>query len=227
MNSTTVLIGTWVLAAAVVGAYIWFVLWRVRADKRKKAAALDDTARMNAAIAATTARLASMEPSADSPLIEPAVQAALAEERAEERAEPRVAAGPATAAAAAAAPTGAAFVGTAPPRSPTVAGALAGINLPNDLTPLTMVADRPGVGDRVVFFTKTAPAETVGTAFGDELERLGYTVAPLDTQTVAATRGDQRLILVIHPDGAAAKIGDVKAFASVPDLSVVVEVWIP
>jgi len=52
-------------------------------------------------------------------------------------------------------------------------------------------------------------------------------VKPLDSQTVAATRGEQRLILQIHPDGAQAKIGDEKAFATVPDLSVVVEVWIP
>lgn len=108
----------------------------------------------------------------------------------------------------------------------TVADALRGIKLPSDLAPLTTMAPRGGVGDRVAFWT-TVPAEIVGPAFGDELERLGYTVSSLDEHTLAAQRDDTRLIAIIHPDAPRATVGDQVAFESVPELSVVIEVWIP
>jgi hypothetical protein len=204
-----VLFLTWGLAVAVVGLYVWFVVWRLRVDKRKKAATVDDAERMSA----TIARLAAAEPAARP---EPAVRSE-SSAPADSQLEPVATPAPSTAAVAA----------PPPEKVTTVAAALSGISLPHDLTPLTMVADRPGVGDRVVFSTRSAPPEAVGSALSDELERLGYTVRPLDEQTIAASRGEQRLILVIHPEGAHAKIGDQKAFPAVPDLSVVVEVWIP
>ena len=49
----------------------------------------------------------------------------------------------------------------------------------------------------------------------------------LDERTLAAQRDDDRLIVMIHPDGATAIIGDQMAFSSVPELSVVIEVWVP
>jgi hypothetical protein len=109
----------------------------------------------------------------------------------------------------------------------TVASLLVGIALPRDLAPLTTLSPRPAVGDRVAFWTDRCPAEVVGPEFANELERLGYTVVPLDERSLSAQRDHDRLLVVIHPDGARAIIGDQLAFSTVPDLSVVIEVWIP
>jgi hypothetical protein len=104
---------------------------------------------------------------------------------------------------------------------------LSGISLPNDLVPLTTLSARPGVGDRVAFWTDRAPVEIVGPAFASELERLGYTTVPLDERSLSAQREHERLLVMIHPDGATAIIGGQLAFASVPEMSVVIEVWVP
>jgi hypothetical protein len=114
---------------------------------------------------------------------------------------------------------------TTPASATTVAEALAGIHLPNGLAPLTTMAERGGVGDRVAFWTDV-PAEVVGPAFGDELERLGYATTSLDQDTLAAQRGGTNLVAVIHPDGPKATIGTQPAFASVPELSTVIEIWL-
>ena len=108
----------------------------------------------------------------------------------------------------------------------TVAEALSGISLPSDLAPLVSMAERGGVGDRVAFWT-TVPGEVVGPAFGVELERLGYTVSSLDEHTLAAQRDGARLITIVHPDAHKATIGGQPAFPTVPELSTVIEVWIP
>ena len=117
-------------------------------------------------------------------------------------------------------------VPSAAPATATVADALRGIELPNGLAPLTTMAPRAGAADRVAFWTDV-PAEIVGPAFGDELERLGYTVSSLDDHTLAAQREDGRLLAIIHPDGHHATIGETQAFESVPELATVIEVWIP
>ena len=108
----------------------------------------------------------------------------------------------------------------------TIADALRGIELPNGLAPLTTMAPRAGTADRVAFWTDV-PAEIVGPAFGDELERLGYTITSLDEHTLAAQRANDRLVAIIHPDGRHATIGEAPAFESVPELATVIEVWIP
>jgi hypothetical protein len=198
MSSSTVLVVTWVMAGLVVGLYIWFVVWRVRVDRRKKAGDVDTAARMTSAIDRA---------------------ARVAAEVADERREP-------VATATAAPLTTAPSIVTAPPAA-TLASVLTGITLPNDLVPLSTLIERQGVGDRVAFWTKEAPAEIVGPAFADELERLGFTVTSLDAQTLAAHRGEDRLVVVIHPDGPAATIADRLAFTTVPEMSVVVEVWLP
>jgi hypothetical protein len=107
----------------------------------------------------------------------------------------------------------------------TVTDLLAGIKLPNDLAPITMMAPRPDVGDRIAFVTEGVPGATVGAAFGAELERLGYTLTPLNPTLIAADRGTDQLRCMIHLDAAAAEIGKAKAFPAVPVGAVVIEVW--
>ena len=79
----------------------------------------------------------------------------------------------------------------------------------------------------MVFWTDRAPVEIVGPAFADELERLGYGVVTLDERTLSAHRDDDRLMVMVHPDGNRAIIGDQLAFSTVPERSVVIEVWVP
>ena len=191
-----VVLAIWALAGLVVALYVLFVVWRLRVERRKNAMQQDSTSSLSSTLARAAASALPAEPSA-----------------------PRVDTPVATPA-----PPGATATTGAPPA--TVAEALAGISLPNDLAPLTSMAPRGGTGDRVAFWT-AVPVEVVGPAFGDELERLGYTISPLDADTLAAQRGAARLIAIIHPDGPRATIGGQRAFETVPELSTVIEVWIP
>ena|GEM_PF-3984033 len=213
MNPQTVLVVTWVLVGLVVAGYIWFVVWRFRVDRRKKAAAeavesplRQQLATFGSAPAPSAAPVAPVDPVAPAAPVDPA---------------PAEAAAPAAPAAVAPAPAPPPGDGVA-----TVAAALSGITLPHDLVPLTTMAPRPNVGDRVAFWTGAAPAEVVGPAFADELERLGYTVTPVDLTTLAAVRDDTRLMVVLHPDGPAALLGEGRAFPTVPERAVVVETWL-
>jgi hypothetical protein len=192
MDPKVVLLITWTLAAIVVGAYIWFVVWRFRVDRRKKAAQDVEATAMSERIERTVQRMTASAPPAPSPTDSPPTS-----------------------------PT------TFPVEERTVAASVAGISLPNDLAPLTELAPRSGAGDRVAFWTDRAPAEIVGPAFADELERLGYTVSSLDERMLSAVRGDDRLSVAIHPDGRDATIAGQTAFTSVPENSVVIEVWVP
>lgn len=88
------------------------------------------------------------------------------------------------------------------PRSAPAAGiadALVGIRMPCDLVPLVM--DRLS-SRRVTLSTTGHPAEVVGTALADELERLGYSLRPLSDRELIATRGVTELRLSINPPGA-------------------------
>jgi len=198
VSAQSVLVITWVLVGLVVAGYIWFVVWRVRAERRKKAA---EAATQEPVIAALRATATDARPSGaamdPSPMPLPPV----------------------------APPSGpAAETGT--PADQTVVAALSGIRLPGDLVPLTTMAPRFGVGDRIGFWTNRTPAEIVGPAFAAELERLGYEVSPIDATSLAAHRADTRLVVVTHPDGLLATIDDKPAFPSVPERSVVVETWL-
>jgi hypothetical protein len=207
MDPKIVLLLTWVLAGLVVAAYIWFVVWRFRVERRKKAAEAVSDAAMSEAIAKTaqqaapanapTARSSSTAPSSPPPSV----------------GAPTVSSGT--------------VAPVVPVTEATVAGHLAGIALPHDLVPLTTILTRPAVGDRVAFWTDRAPVEIVGPAFAEELERLGFTVTAIDERTLSVHRGDDRLLVMIHPDGSKAVIGDQLAFSTVPEHSVVVEVWVP
>ncbi len=76
-----------------------------------------------------------------------------------------------------------------------VAEALVGIRMPCDLVPL--VVDRLSTG-RIALSTTGYPAEVVGTALADELERLGYVLRPLTDVDLIATRGATELHLRIE-----------------------------
>jgi hypothetical protein len=194
-----VLLITWVLVGLVVGAYIWFVVWRFKAEKRKKAAEAAAEEPMKAALRSTSTSV---------PAEPPAVHVASA---------PMAQVDPI--------PSPAPVERPAPP-SGSVVAALSGIELPADLVPLTTMAPRAGVGDRVAFWTNSVPPEIVGPAFAEELRRLGYEVTPLDASSLAARRDDTRLVVVTHPDSLLATIGDQPAFPSLPEHSVVVETWL-
>ena len=102
-----------------------------------------------------------------------------------------------------------------PPGRTPVASALAGISLPCELAPLTGAGELPDP-HRVVFFTDRAPAETVGAALGDELERLGFTLRSVSDTEVVATRGGTELSVRVHPG--------TEGFPTAPPGSVVVVV---
>ncbi|HEV3227213.1 MAG TPA: hypothetical protein VGZ52_10270 [Acidimicrobiales bacterium] len=201
MNATAVQVLTFAAVAVTIGLYVLFVVWRYRVDRRKKAAQNQVDASMSSAIARAAAI-------AGEPRSEPDI-VALADRPTSDVAP--------NAPAPAAVPVASAR---------TLADVLAGIKLPNELAPLTSIAPRLGVGDRVAFWTDTAPAEAVGTAFADELERLGYAVTPLNECSLAARRDDVTLSVMIHPEGRSAVIGNQTAFASVPEQAVVIEVWV-
>ncbi|HEY2812133.1 MAG TPA: hypothetical protein VGJ03_01585 [Acidimicrobiales bacterium] len=216
MSESSILVVTYVLVGLVVAAYIWFVVWRVRAERRKKAADEAAQAPMRAALATAFDLLPTGEDAvADSaPVAAPVAAGISARQASNPQPQPHQEV------------EGRAPVdGDAP--AATVAACLSGVQLPCDLTPLTTMASRPNVGDRVAFWTNTTPAEVVGPAFADELERLGYSVTSLDLSTLAAQRDEARLIVVLHPDGLLAVIGDKPAFPSIPERSVVIETWVP
>jgi hypothetical protein len=219
MDPKVVLILTWLIAGLVVAAYIWFVAWRYRAERRKKEAQAATDSAMSDKIARTAQQVQRGERSQpagsapDATEIEPAVAAAMA--AAEPRATVAGAPAPATAS-----------PGTRMSEA-TVASLVSGIALPHDLVPLSTIGPRTAAGDRVAFWTDRAPAEVVGPAFADELERLGYTVRALDEQSLSAERGSDRLNVMVHPDGERATIGGELAFTTVPERSVVIEVWVP
>lgn len=202
MDPKVVLIFTWLVAGLVIALYIWFVVWRYRAERRKKAEIAAGESAMSDAIAKTAA-----QPTASGARIGPSATESHAE-TAGVLADPLSVIG-------------------APVAEATVAGLLSGIALPNDLVPLSTIGPRAAVGDRVAFWTNRAPAEIVGPAFADELERLGYTVQSLDEQSLSAERGNDRLLVVVHPDGERAIVSGELAFTTVPELSVVIEVWVP
>lgn len=226
MDPQVVLVLTWVVAGLVVAAYVWFMVWRVRVDRRKKQAkAIEDSA-MSDTIAKTVERLERLERGAAVTEPPPPLPT---RRRPSSASTDTLSAAPTPASAPSAAPAATGATPAAHPGSAgaTVADRLAGISLPHDLVPLTTMAARSATGDRVAFWTDRAPVEVVGPAFADELERLSYDITTLDAQSLAAKRGTDHLMVVIHPDGPAAIVEGRVAFSSVPERAVVIEVWVP
>jgi hypothetical protein len=92
------------------------------------------------------------------------------------------------------------------PRMVTLADALQGIRMPEDLLPL-VEPDEPGLidGRRARFGATGTNVPTVAVALGEELRRLGYTVDGLETISSAragltATRDDVAVAAVVDLD---------------------------
>ncbi len=84
------------------------------------------------------------------------------------------------------------------PPATTLIEALAGITMPCDLLPLTS-AQRRVLGERaLLLITSGHPADDVGEAFAEALEALGYEITPMGPVTVMATRGPDRITVVLH-----------------------------
>jgi len=111
-----------------------------------------------------------------------------------------------------------------PPRA-TIAEMVEGIQLPCDLTPLVGAMRPIGARESVAFVTRTADATSVGRAVGEELRRLGFELTTRHATEVVATRGDDWLIVAVHPDGATAERSGERAFPNAGPGSVVVELW--
>src|SRR5258706_5701458 len=162
MDPKVVLAFTWILAGLVVAAYIWFVLWRLRVDRRKQETQGVADEAMSDAIARTARRLSSVTP--EMPPTAPPADAPSA---------PASPSDPSTMSSSGVPTSGPSLLGRR--SEATVADLVSGIALPSDLVPLTTIAPRAAVGDRGAFWTDRAPAEVVGPAFAAELERLGFT----------------------------------------------------
>lgn len=104
---------------------------------------------------------------------------------------------------------------------PTLAELLAGITLPHELVPLTQSLGTDPATELVVS-TRSASAEVVGTGLADELERLGYAVAPTGERTAIAEGARGRVELEVHADGATVFDGGARRFPTADAGSVVV-----
>jgi hypothetical protein len=106
---------------------------------------------------------------------------------------------------------------------PTVAEAVRGIALPCGLSPVvdgTVSIPNPF---RAAFITTEADAATVGAAMGDELERLGYSLATVAATELVARRPGAELRVVLYPTPGAARRGLDALFPAAPDGSVGLE----
>lgn len=78
----------------------------------------------------------------------------------------------------------------------TLADLLEGFQLPHSLLPI--IPDHADISERhVSLLTSTAPVEIVGPAVADELERLGYQLAPVSDNELLASRDDDQLKLTM------------------------------
>lgn len=164
---------TYVIAALIVGSYIAWFVYRYRRDQRNKA--MEAERQMP-----STTGLLGRDPMDPSPPPLPPRPDAPAASMTPSTSEPT--------------PTGGTEAGAR-----TVAEALSGIEMPQDLVPFTTMPARPGVVDQVAF-SSHAPVTVIGPLFADELERLGYVISPLDESSLAAKRGNDNLVVYIHPE---------------------------
>jgi hypothetical protein len=218
------LVLSWALVVAAVAGYVAFVVRRLRArraandERTAVASGADSVEERLARTIATAARLTGEPPKFD--VTDP----------------------PATVSAPVAPPPSTPTAGdavdlsslpppvppqTAPPpmHTVTVADVLRGIELPNDLAPLTTMAPRVGAADRVAFWTNTSVPAVVAPAFLDALRAIGCEIAPLGADTFAVERDGAHAFINVYADGRAAVIDGKPAYPSVPENAFVVEVW--
>ena len=106
----------------------------------------------------------------------------------------------------------------------TLADALAGIAMPADLAPLTLVNGADMIR-RAVFATTSTTLERVDAEVLAELERLGYDLDRVGPHASLARRGDDALALRFHVIGPQPKKGPADAnYPTAPAGSVVLDV---
>lgn len=105
-------------------------------------------------------------------------------------------------------------------RAMTLAEALDGIEMPADLIPLTTDRFNPR---QMQFVTDVFPAAEVGASLADELERLGFAIAPVDNTTVRAEQARAGVEVRILPDRPAISAALGERAATLPPEAVVVE----
>ena len=106
---------------------------------------------------------------------------------------------------------------------PTVLELLDGAVLPYDLTPVTGRLTEPE--RHVIFLSPNPDAEAVGTAFADELDRLGYSIEPDGLDGARATRGDNTLLLRIRPNAGTVPDGQPHRYPTAGPSDVAIEIW--
>lgn len=111
------------------------------------------------------------------------------------------------------------------PAAPTLADLLAGVRLPWNLLP-TVDQSREPSNDRVVLITADGEPGDIGVDVADELERLGFTIAPRGDDTAVATRDGNALGLQIIEDPMAAEVDGVRRFPTATSSSVALDIWI-
>ena len=206
-----ILVVTYAAAALVVAGYVWFLIWRQRTTKRREEMA--------------------QGPSLSMPIIPPlttpqGTMPGAPEGRTTSMTSTSTPTPTSSATPAAVPPMPNAFLGTA--RSGrSLAEMLAGIRLPLDLAPITMMERRPDAAEHLAFWTDAVPADSVGTSFGNELERLGFALTPIDPTVIAADREGDHLLCKMHVEAQLVMAGKRRTFPAVPDGATVIEVWIP
>jgi len=106
-------------------------------------------------------------------------------------------------------------------RVATLAEALEGIALPTGLTPV--IGDR--IDPRNMLFSSTGHRpEVIGQALGDEIERLGFAIQPVDEETIRASKNGTEIEARIHADLERARLRVGSPLATLPESSIVVQI---
>ncbi len=113
--------------------------------------------------------------------------------------------------------------GDAPPAAAALTTLMANIALPCDLAPLVSLDDAHLADVQARFVTGGHDPAEVGREVGDELERLGFTLASLSDTQVLATRDDGRLTVTIHTKPHTIEVDGRRLFPTTGADDVVVE----
>jgi hypothetical protein len=101
---------------------------------------------------------------------------------------------------------------------------LSEVALPFDLAPAN-----DGVADptrHTILLSPHDDAEAVGTAFADELVKLGYEIEADGLDQARAVRGDEVLSLRISPNAGTRGSGKYRRYPTAGDTDVAIEVWV-
>jgi len=103
---------------------------------------------------------------------------------------------------------------------------LHGLNLPYNLH-LKSQSNIAEDTRRVYLTQDNKNAEEVGSAFADELERIGYEISPVNFKQAKASRGDTTLMLAIEPAEAGTNNERAIKYPDISEDFVIVEIWMP